>query len=141
MENTKKDEGRDRRRAKRVFASFVEYCRVEDEALKRFQAFTENISATGICIFVNEAIEAGAYLSITVYLLDGTNPIETRGKVMWWRPSVFLSSGERKHYDIGVEFVGLPKEDQDRLTQYAAKYPSEETSPEKKFIRNLPDGK
>ena len=123
---TDKRGGAERRKAKRVYASFVEYCHVEAGSSPKFQAFTENISSTGICILVNEEIKANSALLITIYLLDGTIPIETKGVVAWARPSIFLNNTQdKKHFDIGIEFVEIAKEDRDRLVIYANKYPNE----------------
>lgn len=114
-----------RRRAERVYASFVEYCRVEAEDSKRVQAFTENISSSGICILINEEIKKGSFLFITIYLLDGNAVIETKGEVVWVRPSVFLNLKDSKHYDAGINFIEITEEDRDRLSRYSTKYANE----------------
>lgn len=123
MEN--KNDKTNRRRANRVYASFVEYCRVEDEHSKKAQAFTENISTSGICILLNEEIKTGSFLFITIYLLDGSHTIETKGKVMWMRPSTFLNVKDSKHYDVGINFVEITDEDRDRLSRYSTRYANE----------------
>jgi Tfp pilus assembly protein PilZ len=127
MEN--KDNKTNRRKADRVYASFVEYCRVEDERSIKIQAFTENISVSGICILLNEDIKAGSFLFITIYLLDGSPVIETKGEVVWVRPSIFLNVKDSKHYDAGINFVEITKEDQDRLSRYSTKYANEKPAP------------
>jgi hypothetical protein len=131
MGSIEKDAGKERRGAQRVYASFVEYCRVEDVFKKKFQAFTENISATGVCIFVNEEIDEKTLLSVTIYLLDGSAPIDAKGRVAWIRPSVFLHIKDEKHFDVGIEFVDLSQENRDRLIHYAAKYAREVPPPKK----------
>ncbi len=131
METKEKSNSAERRRAKRTYASFIEYCRAEDACSKKLQAFTENISATGICIFINEEIEANSLLLITIYLLDGSAPIETKGKVAWIRPSSFLATQDRKHFDAGIEFVEIAEKDRNRLVDYTSKY-NEEIPPSKK---------
>lgn len=123
------DSNTNRRRADRVYASFVEYCRVEDEHSVKAQAFTENISTSGICILLNEDIKVGNFLLITIYLLDGSNPIETKGEVVWVRPSVFLNLKDSKHLDAGINFVEITKEDRDRLLHYSTKYANEKPDP------------
>lgn len=120
-----KNDATERRKTYRVYASFVEYCRAEDESAKKLQAFTENVSISGICILVNEEIKVGSILSITIYLLDGSNPIETKGIVVWTRPSTFLNVTDSKHCDAGIKFVEISKDDQDRLYRYATKYANE----------------
>jgi len=124
-----KEDKTNRRKNNRVYASFVEYCRVEDELSKKVQAFTENISSSGICILLNEEIKAGTFLFITIYLLDGSLTIETKGKVMWTRPSTFLNVKDSKHYDVGINFVEITKEDQNRLSNYSTKYANEKPAP------------
>ena len=128
MDTKKEESGRERRSAQRVYASFVEYCRVEDESSRKFQAFTENISAVGICILVNEEIKKDSLLLITIYLLEGKDPIETKGRVVWIRPSTFLNVQDRKHFDIGIEFVEMAPENRDRLLRYVARYSHEAPS-------------
>lgn len=127
MEPKNKAESPERRRAKRTYASFIEYCRAEDECSKKLQAFTENISSTGICIFINEEIKSNSLLFITIYLLDGSTPIEAKGKIAWIRPSSFLNMQDRKHFDAGIEFVEITEEDRKRLVRYTDKYPEEKT--------------
>jgi c-di-GMP-binding flagellar brake protein YcgR len=129
MENKIKPQ--ERRRAHRVYASFIEYCRVENEDSKKIQAFVENVSASGICILVNEEIEPGCFLSITIYLLDESAPIETKAKVAWIRPSTFLNLKDSKHYDAGIVFVEMAKENKDRLSSYTVKYANEKPPSEK----------
>ncbi len=125
MNTNKEDNPIDRRTAPRVYASFVEYCRVEKECAKKLQAFTENISTAGVCIFVNEEITKDSFLFISIYLLDGTSPIETKGKVAWVRPSTFLHIRDEKHFDVGIEFVEIDEEDRERLRRYAALHTNE----------------
>lgn len=131
MDTTGKKDESERRGARRIYASFVEYCRVESDFSQRYQAFTENISATGICIFTNEEIEVNSLLFIRIYLLDGSNPIETKGRVAWSRPSVFVTTKEKKHFDIGIAFVEITDEDRERLFYYTSKYSHEIPPPEK----------
>ncbi|MDD2866077.1 MAG: PilZ domain-containing protein, partial [Candidatus Omnitrophica bacterium] len=76
-------------------------------------------------IFVNERIEADTLLLITVYLLDGSTPIEVKGKVVWVRPSVFVMAKDRQHYDIGVDYVEISDDDRERLVYYTSKYSHE----------------
>ncbi|MDD5573720.1 MAG: PilZ domain-containing protein [Candidatus Omnitrophica bacterium] len=133
MDSDVKKDGSERRRAKRVYASFVEYCRAEALSSQKYQAFAENISATGICIFVNELIEAGSLLLITIYLLDGSTPIETKGRVAWTRPSVFVTSKDKKHFDLGIEFVDISEEDRERLLHYTVRY-AHEIPPSEKAV-------
>lgn len=122
-----------RRKAHRVYASFVEYCHVEDKHSKRVQAFTENISTSGICILINEDIKIGSFLFITIYLMDGNDAIETKGKVIWVRPSTFLNLKDSKHYDAGINFVEITKEGQDRLIHYSTRYANEKPDSEKQI--------
>ncbi len=121
MERRGDDGCQESRRAKRGPASFVEYCHVEGEDLKKIQAFTENISTVGICIFLNEKIEEGSLLSITIYLLDGSEPIEAKGRVKWMRLSHFLNVKDKQHFDAGIEFVEIADEDRSKLLYYSSR--------------------
>jgi Tfp pilus assembly protein PilZ len=120
MDTNKREDGIERRRAQRVYAGFVEYCLVEDESSKKYQAMAENISTSGICIYSSDEIKTNALLLITIYLFDGSNPIESKGKVAWTRPSTYLNI-DKKHFDVGVEFVEISTEDRDRIIHYTAK--------------------
>jgi Tfp pilus assembly protein PilZ len=127
---TQKDEksGRERRKAKRFYASFVEYCHINIDSSQKVQAFAENISSTGICILANEEIQAKETLLVSIYLLDGTKPIEAKGRVAWMRPSIFLNDiPDKKHFDVGIEFVDVSQEDQNKLVSYTQAYPNEVT--------------
>lgn len=122
---TDKDPRIERRKSLRIYATYVEYSLAEDAASKRIPAFTENISSTGMCILLPEEIKNNSFLFLTIYLFDGGNPIEIKGKVVWTKTSSFLIAKDRNHYDIGIEFVEMDKKNQERLRQYTTRHADE----------------
>ncbi len=117
-----KDTRTERRKYKRVYAAFVEYSCIGEDTLKEIASFTEDVSAGGICILASEEKEKDTLLSLKIYLPDRKDPIEAKGKVVWTRPSSFLKTKEKKHYDLGIEFVEIDEEDRKSILKYASRH-------------------
>lgn len=106
--------GMDQRRFPRVRQSCTVALR---QAVGRpsIAATTENVGIGGVCVLLNRGLDIFAPVDVELALDDGRPPLACRGMVAWVvrrrelnRPVLF---------DTGIEFVGLPDEDQVRLQQ------------------------
>jgi c-di-GMP-binding flagellar brake protein YcgR len=120
--------GPDRRKYPRLRAAVVEYSPVGEEDTKEM-SFTKDVGAGGICIIVSENIEQDAVLSLKIYLPDSEDAIDAMGKVVWVRESEFLKAKARnkdkKHYDLGLEFVEIEEKDREKIYHYVRNPSSE----------------
>lgn len=76
---------------------------------------TENIGIGGICVILKTNVKIFSPVEIELDLLDLSNHIRCEGKVVW---SVRRKNDEKKKplfYDIGIEFQGISKKDQERI--------------------------
>ncbi len=77
---------------------------------------TENVGIGGICVVVKENIKTFYPLSIEIDLLDASEHVKCKGKVVW-----NVSRGDKKSkknmYDIGIEFEDMNADDQKRIAQ------------------------
>ena len=117
---------KEKRKHVRVYTTFAEYHSVEGITSEETPSFVENISANGICILVSENIKTDTILFLKIFLPDGGHPIAVEGKVLWTNVSSFLVTEERKHYDVGIEFIKIDEEDRERIREYSSKCTKEE---------------
>ena len=116
---------RERREFPRLKSAFVDYAPIGKVTSEEISSLTENVSAKGICIFVPKEIKRDTLLSLKIYLPDGRGAVKAKGKVVWTKASDFLSVGERRHYDLGIEFVEIDDNDRERICEYTAQHPDE----------------
>lgn len=113
--------GTERRKYLRLRASIVEYTPIGKTTEKEL-TFTENIGAGGIRILASEVLEVDTLLSLKIYLSSSQAPIEAKGKVVWVADSSFLDKKGRKHYDVGIEFVGIGDNDRRAILKYTKRH-------------------
>jgi hypothetical protein len=115
------NDGIERRRAKRVYASFVEYCRAEDASSQDTKRLRKT-SAHGDPHFVNERIEADTLLLITVFLLDGSTLLRSRVRSSGCGPR-FSSWLKTDSISISRRFCRDIDDDRERLVYYSRSIP------------------
>jgi len=94
---------KNRRKEERTTGIVVEY-RVDgvDPTLKK--AFVKDISKSGLCIYVQEAIEKDTILSLAIYMSDRKDAIFAKGKIIWQKRETGLDSCY-----TGIEFTEMEK--------------------------------
>ncbi len=88
------------------------------------QAFTQNVSAGGMCLEMNffdaqaeEAIRSpGAVLDLTINPVFSTHPIRARARVVWCRKHGVLQSSR---YLVGVSYIDIDDKARKRIVRYA----------------------
>lgn len=102
------------------------YPRVEDEIKIKFtlqgdkkisgEGVTKDISLGGVCFGTDTQIPIHSELNLEIFLLDGEFPINVKGRVAW--QTNFLNLGNKKAYNIGIEFLETEFDDRQRLLSY-----------------------
>lgn len=118
MPENKKPESNvpERRKHPRIKGTVVEYAKSEAGPYHE-PAFLKDLSFGGICLYVREAIKEGTYLYLRIHLLGNTAPICVKGKIVWHGRSRYLD-----YHDLGIQFSGMSKYDEQVLSQYVASH-------------------
>lgn len=74
-------------------------------------AYTKNISGSGFCITIQEALNSGAVLDIYIDL-EGSATIRVLSQV------IRNSSEKNKKYEVGLHYIKISPRDSDILTRY-----------------------
>ena len=93
----------------------VSYKVLHSKETKMF--FTANISESGMRFFVRENIPKDTLLEIKLNLDDICFSFEAVVKVMWSKKETYSD-----RYEVGVEFVNIPKEAQAHLNNFINSY-------------------
>jgi c-di-GMP-binding flagellar brake protein YcgR len=92
---------KERRRFPRVMAPVL--CRIPRKAAKKQRV--SNLSLGGVRIYSDERLDIGQELDLEFFLPNGA-VLEARAKVVWLKE---LPPGSQGVYDMGLEFLALPK--------------------------------
>ena len=95
------------------------------------RAVTKNISAGGICIFLEQELAPGTHLEIAMTLPGQTKPIIFTGEVVWSEAYEVISKTQRKRsVEAGIRFVDIKPKARETLLQHVilAVNPSHKTS-------------
>lgn len=92
---------------------------------------TKNLSAGGICLFVNEPLSSGATLDIEIALPGRAAPLRLTGEVVWCETYELLGATDQVcNIQVGVKFVDIHPDDQDAIQRYMIlRLPSSARSP------------
>ena len=74
-----------------------------------------NISEGGICLNINEKVEVGSFLGVTLQL-PHQKVIHAKGRVQWIKESEVVT----KRYDVGLEFLDISSQDRDEIRNFIA---------------------
>jgi len=112
MEDQDEKFPKEKRRAPRVSGTLVEYTfEGKDEPTK--EAFIKDICIYGVCIFVPNAVELDAVLSLDIFLFGNNTPISTKGKVIWQKAGENLG-----YFNVGIEFTKMSDEHKKILSDH-----------------------
>ena len=112
-ETPDKTDGSERRQWQRVLVDFrVDYGEQDNYLF----AYITDISATGIFIKTNKPEDAGTHLNLRFKPADEGEELELEGEVIWVNP-YRPGHPENLNPGMGVRFIGLSKEQRDRLDQ------------------------
>ncbi len=102
---------------KRKYPRIPVTCDVVVEPIGKKQSFTvttEDVGMGGLSVLLPEQLERFDRCKISIELRDGKSPVECIGRSVWIIPSHDPKSA-RKHYDTGLEFIGLDEASKLRL--------------------------
>lgn len=77
------------------------------------KAVTENLGLGGICVLLDHSVERFSKCRVKLDLDEKFPKIECEGKAIWSVPTQDVKS--KKRFDIGIEFMGLEPEQQERI--------------------------
>ncbi|MFH1767603.1 MAG: PilZ domain-containing protein [Candidatus Omnitrophota bacterium] len=110
--------GAERRKYPRINFIIVAYTDSKNDSLANMSA-TKNISAGGLCIFVDKEVAKDTVLSLKITLPNGNPPIDAKGKVVWNRPCTmaYLSKAANQ-FEVGIEFLDMKESDREAVAKY-----------------------
>lgn len=90
---------------------------------------TENVGAGGVCVILERRLDRFAPVWMRLELDPSLPWIEGKGKVVW-AVATQSSPTEKKHFDTGIEFVGLDTGQQELIRRYVeSRAPAKEKNP------------
>ncbi len=87
---------------------------------------TRNISKGGICLIVYEPLSVNDLLELNIFLPDSKNPIRVDGRVKWIREFTIGDPAKGKRFDVGIEYVDISDEDQNKIIKYVFAHASKD---------------
>jgi Tfp pilus assembly protein PilZ len=83
--------------------------------VQTFTTQTENIGVGGICVILPEPLTIFSPVDLVITLLHGVPPLKCGGSIVWIVKSANPKKAKMNHYDTGVEFVNISKEDREKI--------------------------
>lgn len=110
-------DGIDRRRAVRVGVAInVRYKLLKGKVVNRW-GLSENISNLGACLLLDERLSQGALMELEIEIPAFTKSLFTKAEVIWTKESS-LQMLERRSFHIGVKFLDMDHQSQERLSNF-----------------------
>ena len=103
----------------RVFPRLSTRCDIsihDRKADGNIQTQTQNLGAGGVCVISERSLEKLSQVHLHLAFSESERPIDCDGRVVW----VVRSKAPRGKvtYDIGIQFLNLPPEDEVRITNF-----------------------
>ena len=87
----------------------------DDDKNNTVLTHTDNVGVGGVCVALKRAVKMFSVIEIELDLLDLGDHIRCKGKVVWNVESEESGKTVSRLYDLGIEFVDIKDEDQQRL--------------------------
>ena len=81
-------------------------------------SLTKNISKGGICLIAYDELKVSDKLDLNIYLPEDKTPLHVIGRVAWVKDFVICNIPNGKRYDVGIEFLTITDEDQNKINKY-----------------------
>ncbi|UCD15884.1 MAG: PilZ domain-containing protein, partial [Candidatus Omnitrophota bacterium] len=78
---------------------------------------TENISAGGIRVILEQKLQTAAIISLTIYKIT-ENPIICKGRIVWIFTRRHPHNKDASLFDTGIEFCEIADEDISRIKKF-----------------------
>lgn len=80
---------------------------------------TKDISAGGICVFLNDVLQPGTSLRIEIQLPERPQPIAFIGEVAWCDSYEIVGRGQRERsIEAGIKFSQIDPQDRQTILQH-----------------------
>lgn len=86
------------------------------DLLEHVVTYTENLSAGGLCVVIDRAVQPFDVLTVHLTLDDNT-VVDVKGRVVW-SVKKHLVPKQRMKYDVGIEFLEVSHEDHELLRAF-----------------------
>ena len=114
-------DGLNRRRFPRVNYPCLVVIRHNNEEKDVILTHTENVGIGGVCVILKKNVKLFCPVELEVDLLDLGNHIKCQGKVVWNVQRKNDHPEKPFFYDIGIEFVNIDKDEQQRLEEVVSR--------------------
>ena len=114
-------DGLNRRRFPRVNYPCLVVIRHNVEEKDVILTHTENIGVGGVCVILKKNVKLFCPVELELDLLDLGNHIKCQGKVVWNVQRKNDQPDKPFFYDIGVEFVDIDRNEQQRLEEVVSR--------------------
>ncbi len=108
-------EGLDRRNFPRIVYPCMVKLKTDDGHEESLLAHTENIGVGGICVIIKREIKMFSKVDLQLDLVDTGDLLIASGRVVWSIRRKAMEAHKPMFYDIGIEFIELNAENQERL--------------------------
>ncbi len=108
-------EGLNRRKFPRVNFPCMVTLAYNQDSKEVILAHTDNIGIGGVCVVLKKSLKMFIPVDLEIDLIDGDDHIKCKGKVVW---SIRRKGDDQEKpffYDVGIEFVGMDKQDSKRI--------------------------
>jgi c-di-GMP-binding flagellar brake protein YcgR len=94
-------------------------------AKEKISANTENLGIGGVCVELEEALDRFSFVDLAIFLENGNPAVQCEARVVWVVKS-------KEHFDTGIEFVNISKQDVARLERIVQECLKKEQTSSKK---------
>lgn len=105
---------------KRTFPRVNIPCKIScifGERLLVFKNHTENISATGIRIILQEKLSVSTMVDLELFLSDREGHLKCKGQIVWIRE--ISPTGTEPHlFDTGIKFIDVNDSEREELKKF-----------------------
>jgi len=108
-------QGLNRRKFPRVNFPCLVTVRQDVEERDMILTHTENIGVGGVCVILKKSLKMFAPVDLELDLVDGSEHIKCKGKVVWSIRRKGDETVKPFFYDVGIEFLDLAKGDAKRI--------------------------
>lgn len=114
---------------KRAFPRANISCKISTvfgERLLVFNSHTENISAGGIRVIIEEKIAYSTIVDLELFLLDREKPLKCKGRIVWANEMKPTKINPRL-FNTGIQFIEISNSDQEEIKKLVGNIISQDT--------------
>ena len=110
-----------RRKFPRIMFPCLVVVRMTQDNQEVILTHTENIGVGGVCVAFKRNLKMFTPIDLEIDLLDASDAIKCKGKVVWSIHRTALGDEKPHYYDVGIEFQEIAGHDLSRIQGAVAK--------------------